>query len=142
MSCTMLRNGIGTWLRATQGLQISGDRSSANKEDAISQVFSSEQRSLTHGLLAQVHDACLSKGRQASALHQPVILRAFPHLDIQFAVRNSFSHPGRFVGGVNQPIQGLHQPVVLGACRDVYQHIALDGELEKKYQDTMREVEL
>jgi hypothetical protein len=24
----------------------------------------------------------------------------------------------------------------------VYQHIALDGDLEKKYQDTMREVEL
>ena len=24
----------------------------------------------------------------------------------------------------------------------IYQHIALDGDLEKKYQDTLREVEL
>ena len=60
----------------SQRLQVAGDGSHVHEEDAIGQVFPRQQRTLAHGLLTEVHDACLTKAGRAFGLHQGVVLCA------------------------------------------------------------------
>ena len=50
-------------------LQVAGDGSRGDEEDAVGEVFGGEQRSLTEGLLAEVEESRLAKAGR-SVLHE------------------------------------------------------------------------
>ena len=46
----------------THDLQVAGDGSRGDEEDAVGEVFGGEQGTLTEGLLAEVEESGLTKG--------------------------------------------------------------------------------
>ena len=54
-------------------LQVAGDGSRGDEEDAIGEVFGGEQGSLTEGLLAEVEDSSLAKAGWTVLLKQQVV---------------------------------------------------------------------
>src|SRR5262249_16913576 len=53
--------------------QVAGDGSWGDKEDAVGQVFGSEQRPLTEGLLAEIEDPRLAKGGRSAFMNQEIV---------------------------------------------------------------------
>ena len=54
-------------------LQVAGDGSRGDEEDAVGEVFGGEQRPLTEGLLAEVEQSRLAKGGRSVLMNQQVV---------------------------------------------------------------------
>ena len=97
----MLRIGIRTsgWAWRTD-LQVAGDGSRGDEEDAIGEVFGGEQGSLTEGLLAEVEEPRLAKAGRPVLMKQEIVDLAAMEGEadgLLLAVGDGFS--GRLVGG-------------------------------------------
>ena len=57
----------------THHLQVTGDGSWGDEEDAISEVFGGKQGSLTEGLLAKVEESCLAKASRTVLMNQAIV---------------------------------------------------------------------
>jgi hypothetical protein len=61
---------------SSQSVQIPCDRTRGNKENSVSQVFTSQQSALAQSFLANIENTSLSKTCWAVLLQDPIILRA------------------------------------------------------------------
>lgn len=66
----------GLWRGFPQGGKIASDGACTDKEDAIGEIFAGEQAALAECFLAEIGDACLSKGGRALFFDQGIILGA------------------------------------------------------------------